>query len=303
MEAPGTLQAVLLGTVQGFTEFLPVSSSGHLVIVERLLGVNPPGILFEVSVHLGTLLSLIVVFHREMGLLLGEVGTSASRLVSRRGRGGKAEAPRASGSGHGLLGAVILGTIPAAVTGLLFKDSVERLFESLLVVGLMLLVTGTLLYAATSRRSLGGREGRKPRPGGATRAGDPDTQGLLVKSSQALTVGLGQAMALAPGLSRSGTTISVGMLTGLQPEASARFSFILAIPAVLGASIITLGDFPQVAGPDLVWALAAGTLAAAISGYVAILLVFRLLRDGRFRFFAYYAWAVGAATVAASLAS
>lgn len=267
------LQAVVLGVIQGVTEFLPVSSSGHLVLFSQLFGIHEQSILFEVTVHVGTLLAVLAVFQNEFKMLVN----AAVRLVSRPKQ---AKAMLHSDPGVRLLLCLVVGTVPAVLAALVLKDQVERLFSSSLTVGVMLMVTGGILYAAEKRQA----EGRSQ-----------------VSLLDALIIGVGQAVAILPGLSRSGTTIAVGLFRGLERDSAARFSFLLSIPAILGALVLSLLDlFSGVVVPSL-GPLVVGLVSAAITGYLAIRFFLSLVRRGRLVWFSYYTWLVGAVIIVVHL--
>lgn len=263
--------AVILGVVQGLTEFLPVSSSGHLVIVQGLAGVKMPGISFEVAVHLGTLLAVLIALWPDVKTLLGGLTAPAPpgpRHPSRRG------------SGRRLLAMMVVAFLPTGVIGLAGKDLFERLFDSPRAAAWALLVTGTILAVTPSL--LGGR-----------------TRLLEVKGRQALLVGTAQGLAIVPGLSRSGLTIAAGLAAGLEPDAAARFSFLLSVPAILGAAavdsldLLGSGALPVPAAPLLL-----GAFTATLTGIVSVRWMLSLVRRGRLRPFAYYCWALGILTLA-----
>lgn len=243
----------LLGLLQGLTEFLPVSSSGHLVLAQRLLGLDPPGVALEAVLHLATLAAVVVYFHRSLGQL-------ARGLISPAG-----------GAERRYIGSLILGTFPIAVVGYLFRESIEGAFASPGTVGWMLLVTAAALGLA----GWGARRARREE----LRLGD------------ALLVGLAQAVALLPGASRSGLTISAGILLGVSPKQATRFSFLLALPALLGAGLLTLLEAPPTLAPGEAVGLASAGLVALISGLVAIHLLLRLLR--RLPWFSLYCLVLG----------
>lgn len=250
----------ILGLLQGLTEFLPVSSSGHLVLVQALWGMDPPGVLLEAVLHLGTLVAVLLYFWRDIRRLLG-------RGVRREGR----EERR-------YLGLLALGTVPIVIGGLWARDLVEAAFSSVGLVGGMLLVTSLLLW-------LGGRfSGRATVPG------------LGIRS--AVLVGLAQAAALLPGISRSGATISTGILAKVRPEEAARFSFLLSIPAVLGAGILSLGEALGAGLPKGEWAgISIGAAISVASGLVAIHWLLAAVRRGRLWPFALYCAALGTASL------
>lgn len=249
--------AVVLGVVQGLTEFLPVSSSGHLVIAQHLLGLPAGTLTFDVMVHLGTLLAVIVTFRREVLAVLSGLR------------------PGGDQAGRRLLLLLMVGTVPAVLAGFLLQDVVETLFSSLYTVGAMLLVTGTVLFLA--ERASGGDT-----PLGSMRLGD------------ALLVGCGQALAIMPGLSRSGTTISAGLLRGVKRDDAARFSFLLSIPVILGAAVLELPNALLGAAGASPLVLAIGLATSAVTGYLAIALLVRLIRRRSLVAFAYYTWGAGA---------
>ena len=204
------LESIILGLVQGLTEFLPVSSSGHLAIGKALLGVEPSGdLIFEVTVHAATVLATIVVFRKEIwkllcGLFKWKYNDETDYIAK-----------------------LCLSMVPVFVVGMFFKDKVESAFSSMLVVGVSLLVTAILL---TLSDWLSGRASAAVKPG---RNG--------ISFWQAFTVGVGQALAVLPGLSRSGTTISTGLLCGVKREHMAQFSFLMVLVPILGAALQTVG--------------------------------------------------------------
>lgn len=252
--------AIILGVVQGLTEFLPVSSSGHLVLVQQLLQVEAANLSFDIAVHVGTLVAVLVALWDDVVVLLDGLRLRRTQRTL---------------AGRRLIGLIIVGSIPAALVGLLLQDFIDGLFSSVYVTGIMLLVTGFLLYWA-----------EKTRKGAITIRN--------ISYGDALFVGLGQALAILPGLSRSGTTISAGLVRGIARDDAARFSFLLSIPVILGAAILELPDlFSSGGGVDLLPVIA-GMATAAITGYFAIILLVRLVRQGNLRVFSYYTWVVGA---------
>jgi len=249
-------KAVLLGFIQGATEFLPVSSSGHLVLGSHILGFKEQGIVFDVMLHLGTLVSVIIVFRKE---LLAMIYAPFQMM-----QGDRSEAVR-----HSFLWDiyVIIATIPAVIIGLGFKDYIEQTFMSTTVVCLMLIITGSMMIISRYLPDRGGR----------------------ITSSRSLLIGCAQAGAILPGLSRSGSTIFMGMLLGVNRETAARFSFIMSLPAILGAAVLNLREvmMSPPAGSTLV-NLVAGTLMAAVTGYFAIILLLDVIKKNRLPWFGYY---------------
>ncbi len=250
-------QAVVLGVVQGLTELLPVSSSAHLYVLPTLLGWTYEGLAFDVALHGGTLLALVVAFRRDWWTLAREA-VAADPAVRR--------------DAHGLWLRLAVASVPAALAGKLLEGVAETHLRSLGLQAAMLVLFGALLWAAD--RFL-------------PRGRDADRPGW----SEALTMGFAQCLALVPGVSRSGVTMTAGRVAGLSRVASARFSFLLATPITLGALVLKLPDLPP--------GLPAGTMAlavasAAVSGLVAIKLLLRLLRHTGFGFFFAYRVALAA---------
>lgn len=265
------LQAVILGIVQGLTEFLPVSSSGHLVLAERLLGVPAGDLSFEVVVHLATTAAVCLVFRRRLGKMAGAVLKARVRL-----RDGKL---RIADENLRLFLLLALATIPAAAVGCLFDDAVERAFSSPLAASTGLLVTGCILYGTRWARG-----GNTP-----------------VDWRRAVIIGLAQAAAILPGVSRSGSTISAGIYSGVKQEKAAEFSFLLSIPIILGAGAFKLKDLALSISPHGLLLLGGGGLAAGVCGFLAIKWLLELIKRNRLEYFSFYCWLVGAAGIIWSL--
>ncbi len=250
-------QAILLGVLQGLTEFLPVSSSGHLVIVPYLLGWPDPGIFMDAMLHTGTLLAIILYFLEDIINLI----KAALRSLQRRSLAD----PNAR-----LAWGLIIGTIPAAVLGFLFEDWFSEMFGYPTSAAYFLLGTAFLLIVSEYA-------GRKTRPINS------------MSWFEALVIGLAQSVAIAPGLSRSGATISAGLLLGFRREDAARYSFLLAVPIMLG---VTAYNMLKLATGSVVLSsfgvVAAGTLASAFSGYLAITGLLALVRRSSLWPFAVY---------------
>ena len=260
-----TLSAVALGVLQGLTEFLPVSSSGHLVIGQHLLGWQEPNLFFDVCLHVGTFLAVALVFRQDI-LLLVRGGLGWIRHPLHRG-------PQTDNEARRIFELVLCGTVPTVIIGFAFKDLFERLFASVTAVGVSLLITGTLLWLTRKTSSSWG-------------SGPWD-----IRFRDAALVGLAQGLAITPGISRSGTTIAVALFLGFHREWAGRFSFLLFVPAVLGAITLEVLHFRVIQdhwGPVL-W----GTGVAAVTGYVALRFLLAVVRRGRFYVFAPYCWALG----------
>ena len=262
------LQALLLGLIQGLTEFLPVSSSGHLAIGRELLGVEESGdLVFEVAVHAATVLATIVVFRKEIWKLL--CGLFKFKYNDETD----------------YIAKICVSMIPVLVVGVFFKDAVESAFNSMLVVGLALIVTAMLLTFSDwkAKRSFASVQDSAARNG--------------ISFWQALVVGVGQALAVIPGLSRSGTTISTGLICGVKRSEMAQFSFLMVLVPILGEA------FLDVVGGDLASSsigfgpLAIGFLAAFVSGLFACKVMIALVRKAQLRWFGLYCAIVGLAVL------
>ncbi len=270
-------EGILLGIIQGLTELLPVSSSGHLVIAQSLLpGFRQPGVLFDVLLHLGTLAAVIYFFRGDiLGILRAFLppgrGADPSSLA------GQGDASMVRGRRR-LAVHIATATLITGLIGLGFKDHIEALFQSVETAALGLLVTGVLLFFADRTR-------------GARRTG-PE-----MNVTDSLVIGLVQGVAILPGISRSGSTISFGIFRGLSGEASGTFSFLISIPAILGATLLEARHFTVVDITELP-AYAAGTAAAAITGFLTLKFLFLVIRKRDLRYFGYYCWALGTLTLA-----
>lgn len=275
--------SVLMGIIQGVAEFLPISSSGHLALFQAFFGmenVEDTHMFFTVLLHFGTLISVCIVYWRDILEMLREFILGVVALFSKNG--GRHAPPPA----RRLVMLIVVATLPLFVMVFL-KDAVNMLFQSSMMVSFALIVTGFVLFF--SDRLARGRKTAK-------------TATVL----DALLVGLGQALAVIPGLSRSGTTISIGMMRGFDRSFAVRFSFLMSLPAVLGANILELKDaladpnFSTVVVP-LLPVYIVGVLVAAVVGYFAIRLVKTLADRGKFGRFAYYCWGVGAVSLIAGI--
>ncbi|MBW1959890.1 MAG: undecaprenyl-diphosphate phosphatase [Deltaproteobacteria bacterium] len=267
------LQAIALGVLQGLTEFLPVSSSGHLVLLQHLFGIKEPELLFDISLHLGTLIAVCVIFFKEIRSLLltllhlPAVVQSSDRLVS----------VYKDNEDVRMIAFIGLGSIPTAIIGILLHKKADQLFVNIWMVGVMLVITGIFLW--TTRFAL--PEGRTPR---------------RMNAGHALTIGLVQGMAILPGVSRSGSTISVALLLGIKRENSAKYSFLLSIPAIVGALIMELNS-DRMHSSVSIEALLSGTAAAAIVGFMALKILLRVIKGGHLYFFSPYCWLIGCVAI------
>lgn len=256
------LKAIVLGIVQGLTEFLPISSSGHLVLGSQIMGFQQQGITFEVFLHMGTLVSVMIVFWPEIAAMIKAPFTYA-----------KGDRSLETIESLKLAIYIIVATLPAVVVGLFFKDAFESIFNSVIVVYFMLIITGTIMIVTKFLPS----------------RNEPMTTG------KSILIGCAQACAILPGLSRSGSTIFMGMLLGLDRQKIARFSFLMSIPAIVGAAVLQIGDV--VANPlssAAIVNICAGAIASAIAGYFAIKLLLDIIKKNRLEWFGYYCYTVAA---------
>jgi undecaprenyl-diphosphatase len=250
-------EALVLGFVQGATEFLPVSSSGHLVMTQALLGIEIPGVAFEVVVHVATLVSILLVYRTRVAKIL------------RGAVAGEAEALR-------YMGLVVVATIPAGILGIFAEDHIETLFDKPYVPGVALLITGAFLWS--SRGAIERATLERP----TWRA--------------ALLIGVAEAFALVPGISRSGATVVAAIWLGVEAREAAAFSFLMAVPAIAGAAVLQIPDMSGSAASGLTTSvMLAGSVVAGVTGVLAIRTFIVMLARRSFHFFAPYCWAVGAA--------
>ena len=285
------IEAVILGLVQGLTEFLPVSSSGHLAIGKALFGIETADLGFEVIVHAATVLATIVVFRKDIVALLQ--GLFKWKL---------------NGETRYIL-LIALSMIPVLIVGVFFKDSVEALFGSgLRVVGVALLVTACLLFfsetLAARRGEMPGQAGHDERVAGYDERGagyDEKEAGGKMNWKSALWMGLAQAVAVIPGLSRSGSTIAAGLLSGVSKREVTRFSFLMVLVPILGEAFLDVvsGDF--VAGSVGIVPLLLGFVSAFVSGLFACRFMIAIVRKARLKWFALYCVAVGLACLVSTL--
>jgi len=256
------LASLLLGLIQGLSEFLPISSSGHLVLAQTLMGVPEKGILREVVLHAGTLGAVLWVFRADLRHIVAD-SWGALRGWPQEGWG----AWRRAREG----GLLLWATLPAACVGLGWSDEVKLAFERPTLAALLLVVTGLFLL------------GSRWAPGRARSIG----WGI------ALLMGLAQTISLLPGISRSGATITAGLFAGARPSRAARFSFLMSVPAILGSVAVSLPDFMRAADGAVWFGLAVGFATAFLSGWAAIHLLLRAVERGRFFLFGIYCIGIG----------
>ncbi len=270
-----TWEAVFLGIIQGLAEFLPISSSGHLVLFKEIFDCPQAGLLFIVSLHVGTLVAVVIVlFPQVLEMLKGFLALGAFILRRKKDRA-LLEDP---GTRMALF--ITLATVPTGILGLVFKKCLDDLFSSVMLAGAMLLVTGAVLLA--TRWLPRGASPKRP-----------------VSMRDALVIGVVQGLAVLPGISRSGSTISAGLFLGLDRTLVARFSFLLSIPAILGALVLEIAGGGEAGAPAGLCVL--GGLAAAATGFFALKVLLRVVEKGKLHWFAPYCFAVGIAIFALKL--
>jgi undecaprenyl-diphosphatase len=271
-------QGLVLGVLQGLTEFLPVSSSGHLVLGQNFFGISEPALSFDVSVHIGTLVAVLVVFFEQIKAIFVSLG----RLIRSAGSMDKIKQAVQEDGDVRLAALIIVGSIPTAIIGLILRNYVDLLFSSLVIVGSMLLVTGTFLWFTRLTPS-GGKKVEE------------------IGFGTALFIGVCQGLAVIPGISRSGATIAAGLFSGVERETAARYSFLLSMPAIVGAELLMLKDsFATGIGINFITLFS--TLVAFIVGTLALVVLMRIVKKGRLHLFAPYCWTLGVITIILGLA-
>jgi len=246
------LKIIVLGLIQGLTEFLPISSSGHLVITQKLFGIKENQLLISVLLHFGTLIPVLIIFWQDIKEIL---------IFKKEKR-------------HFIF-LIIIASIPTALMGIFFEDFFESLFASTTSTALMLIVTGFILLIGD-------------------RIASHDKEITNFKWLNAVLVGIAQGMAIIPGISRSGSTITASLVQGLKKEDAARFSFILSIPVIGGAGLLKVGDaFSQGVSNFNTLAIVLGMISAVISGYIAIKYFIYILKSKKLIYFSYYLWIIG----------
>lgn len=261
--------AIVLGIVQGLTELFPVSSSAHLVILQSFLpDFRQPGVAFDVILHLGTLVAVVFYFRIDIWNMLKAL--MPQRFVTISSTTDLATLRK-------LILFLIIGTIPAAFFGLLFKDDIHKIFESAQAAAFFLIITGFLLFF--SDKVTNAHRGEKD-----------------MNITDSVLIGLAQSVALLPGISRSGATITAGIFRKLNRTAAARFSFLLSLPAVCGAVILEARYFNQIPSSEI-WLYFIGFICATLAGLLSLKLFFLVIREARLKFFAYYCWLFGSFTL------
>lgn len=267
------LKAIILGIVQGLTEFLPVSSSGHLALTQHLLKVPEDKILFlTVMLHVGTLISVFFIYGRDLYLMIIEFFKLMFEVFTGKGFSLQNQ--------HRKLGLmIIVATIPTGLMGIFFKDIFAGFYSSQLIIGVSLLITGTLLWTA-ERFNSGKRDIKQ------------------MKWYDAAFVGIFQGLAITPGISRSGSTIVGSLFRGFNKELATKFSFLISVPAIMGATVFEVKDALEVGLGDLTFGiLLAGILAAFLSGVFAIRTLINFIKKEKLYYFSFYTWTIGAIVI------
>ncbi|SCJ79881.1 Undecaprenyl-diphosphatase [uncultured Eubacterium sp.] len=271
----GYIEAIILGLVQGLAEFLPISSSGHLALLQDLFHVDAEKVLlFAVLLHLGTLVSVFIVYWKDIWELLVELVITIKDLCTGKGLRLEERPIRKLGI------MIIVATIPTAVIGLLLNDFFEGLYTSMIAVGVGFLITGVIMFLAEKMSSA--------------------NKGIeKMNFRNAIFIGLLQGVAIYPGISRSGSTLVGGLTTGLKREFAVKFAFLISIPSILGSVILELPDAIKAGtDPTLMGPIAAGVVVAAVSGLFAIKTMIKIVSNKKLSYFSYYVWILGACTIA-----
>lgn len=286
----GIFEAILLGIIQGLTEFLPVSSSGHLAIFQKIFGMNEVRIAFDVFLHLGTLIAVFIIYRKDIiRLIIDGVGILADsctniyrffRTIIKHEQVEYIQVIRTSYRKFTLL--VIVSTIPTGIIGFFGKNVVSSALDTLIIPGICLLITAVLLFISDQLP-----DGDKT----------PKNTGYL----NSIFIGICQGIATLPGLSRSGTTIAAGLLCGLKRDFAVKYSFIMSIPAILGATILEIPDMGEDIATIGAGVYMAGMIVAAIVGYICIKAMLLVVKNKKFKYFSYYCAIMGIVAVIASI--
>ncbi len=274
------LEAILLGILQGLTEFLPISSSGHLVLAQTFLGLKEPLVFFDVMLHVGTLAAVLVVYRDAIWkLTTGGLSTLTNTQFWRQ-----PASTFNTSTELRFIGLILLGSIPTGLIAVLFKTELESFFHEVRLVSVMLILTGVVLQLPRLRKQ---------------EVDNVDTPTGKLRAWHAPLIGIAQGCAITPGISRSGTTISLALFLGIPAKTAAEYSFLLSIPAILGAVVLKVRDIEETTIPFYI--VGAGMLAAFIVGYIALRLLLVVLNRGKFSLFSYYCIALGLTSLLVAL--
>ena len=274
------LEAILLGILQGLTEFLPVSSSGHLVLAQQYLGLKEPLVFFDVMLHVGTLAAVLVAYREAIGrLVVGGVSALGDTRFWRQPK-----ATLNTSAELKFIWLIFLGSIPTGIIAVVFKTQLESFFDEVRLVSVMLILTGVILQLPRLRR---------------TETENLDNSDEKLKAWHAPLIGIAQGCAITPGISRSGTTISLALFLGIPAKTAAEYSFLLSIPAILGAVALKIRDLGDTAIP--LYIVGSGMIASFIVGYIALRFLLVVLNRGKFSVFSYYCVALGVVALLTAL--
>ena len=263
------IKAIILGLIQGITEFLPISSSGHLVICKSFLDIETQGVIWEIALHFSTLLAIFCVFYKDIFMMLKSACQSGKKLFS-----GESIINLFKNDPHTrLFLLIVIGTIPTVIIAFSFRNVFESLFNKPGIAGYMLIVTGTILWF--TKHNFRSNSNKK-------------TFGIV----DSLIIGSVQGLAITPGISRSGTTIATATFRGVDRETAAKFSFLLVIPVILGGMATMVKDTITLKNDELFF-LIIGSVVAAITGYISLRILIRIVNNGKLHLFSYYCWPVG----------
>lgn len=293
-----TYQALVLGMVQGLTEFLPISSSGHLALGQHSFGITTPTLFFDISLHIGTLAAVVVVFFDNIKAMV----TAIIRMVHTLIKFNLEDFKRSLKNDPDirLASLIIVGSIPTALLGLFLKHYIDSLFDSINFVGSMLILTGTFLWLTKGLDRSAGSAVQKARSDGAISGSgmEPGSDIMRFGYKAALFIGLCQGIAVVPGISRSGATIVAGLFAGIERETAAKFSFLLSIPAIVGAELLGLSELNRISFDSAtLW----GTVIAFVVGYGALKVLMKIVKHGNLYLFAPYCWILGVIAVIAGV--
>ena len=266
------LEAILLGILQGLTEFLPVSSSGHLVLAQQFLGLKEPLVFFDVMLHVGTLAAVLVAYRDAIRRLVGGGLSALGDTQFWR----KPKATVNTSEELKFIWLILLGSIPTGIIAVVFKTQLESFFDEVRLVSVMLILTGIILQLPRLRRE---------------KMDSSDNSSEKLKTWHTPLIGIAQGFAITPGISRSGTTISLALFLGIPAKTAAEYSFLLSIPAILGAVALKIRDLGDTAIPF--HTVGAGMFASFIVGYIALRFLLVMLNRGKFSVFSYYCVALG----------
>ena len=263
------IKAIILGLIQGLTEFLPISSSGHLVICKSFIDIETQGVVWEITLHFSTLLAIFCVFYKDIIVMLKSACLSCKKLFS-----GESIISIFKNDPHTrLFLLIVIGTIPTVVIAFFFRNAFESLFNKPGIAGYMLIVTGTMLWF--TKYDFRNNSNKKK-----------------IGVFDALIIGSVQGLAITPGISRSGTTIATATFRGVDRETATKFSFLLVIPVILGGMATMAKDTITLENNELFF-LIIGSIVAAITGYISLRILIRIVNKGKLYLFSYYCWPVG----------